>query len=109
MSLMGKPPLGLKQPKPKRKTKSGARHMGRVKLLSCVICGKPGPSDAHHCKSGKMARDDFKVIPLCFECHRGPNGFHAAQHTWEAKNGPDHEFLAVVANMLAGELTYPWG
>jgi hypothetical protein len=109
MNFANKPPLGLKEPKPKRKTDAGKKHMGRVKLLSCVICGKPGPSDAHHVTGDKKLRDDFRVIPLCFDCHRGPNGYHASKATWEATNGKDYEFLPVVADMLAGELTYPWG
>ncbi len=103
------PPRGQKKPKPKNKTAAGFRHMCRVKLLPCVICGRPGPSDAHHCTGDGMARDDFKTIPLCFNCHRGPNGYHAAKETWERTNGKDHEFLPVVADMLAGELTPFWG
>lgn len=109
MNLAGKPPLGQKQPKPRNKTSAGFRHMCRVKLLPCVICGRPGPSDAHHCTGDGMARDDFKVIPLCFNCHRGPQGYHAAKATWEETNGKDYEFLPVVADMLAGDLTPFWG
>jgi hypothetical protein len=109
MNFAGKPPLGLKEPKPKNKTSAGFRHMCRVKLLPCVICGRRGPSDAHHCTGDGMARDDFKTIPLCFDCHRGPKGYHNAKATWEATNGKDYDFLPVVADMLAGELTPFWG
>jgi hypothetical protein len=109
MNFAKKPPRGLKSPKPKRKTSAGMKHMARVKLLPCVVCHQPGPSDAHHCTGGGMARDDFKVLPLCFDCHRGPEGYHAAKATWEAKNGKDYEFLPVVADMLAGDITFPWG
>lgn len=108
-NLAGLPPLGLKEPKPVNGTAAGRRHMGRVKRLPCVICGRRGPSDAHHCRSDGMARDDFKTIPLCKECHQGQNGYHNAKETWEATNGKDYEFLPVVADMLAGELTPFWG
>ena len=37
--------------------------------------------------------------------HQGPEGYHTQKATWEAEFGKDHEFLAVVADMLAGELT----
>lgn len=104
MGLMGKEATGQKVPKPKNGTAKGRRHMGRVKMLPCVICGKPGPSDAHHCQSDRIARDDFKTIPLCKACHQGPEGYHSRKETWEALNGKDHEYLAVVADMLAGEL-----
>lgn len=104
-NLAGKEPLGLKPPKASTGTAKGRAHMGRVKALRCVICHAPPPSEAHHCRSGGMARDDFKTIPLCIPCHRGPNGYHARKATWEAENGPDHEYLAVVADMLAGELS----
>lgn len=118
-------PLGLKQPSVKKahrkavrrlsakraaylaspERQEGLAHMGRVKGLHCVICHRPPPSEAHHCRSGGMARDDFKTIPLCTACHRGPEGYHTRKKVWEAINGPDHEYLPVVADMLAGELT----
>lgn len=108
MNLANRPPLGLKEPKPTNKTSAGFRHMCRVKLLPCVVCHRPGPSIAHHCTGDNMARDDFKTIPLCHNCHVGPQGYHTAKKPWEAANGKDYEFLPVVADMLAGEWTAPW-
>ena len=106
-----KGPLGQKTGKPRTGTAGGLRHMRRVKQLPCMICDRPPPSDAHHCQStgykgdsGKMARDDFKTIPLCKNHHQGPEGYHTQKSTWEAAFGKDHEFLAVVADALAGEL-----
>jgi len=100
-------PLGPKSPKPTCGTAAGFRHMGRVKMLPCVVCLRPGPSDAHHCRSDGMARDDFKTIPLCKECHQGQHGYHNAKASWEDANGKDYEFLPVVADMLAGEWNEP--
>jgi len=97
-------------------TAAGRRHMGRVKMLPCVCCGAHPPSDAHHCKSRGykgnpeiMMRDDFKTIPLCKNHHQGAEGYHTSKSTWEATFGPDHEYLPVVAAMLAGEWNDPRG
>lgn len=108
-NLAGKPPLGLKEPKPARGTKSAKDHMARVAALPCVLCGY-WPVEVHHCISGRFGQSkasDFETIPLCYADHRGPQGIHASKREWEARNGFDHEFLPVVADMLAGELT-PW-
>lgn len=80
--------------------REGLEHMRRVKGLPCVCCGAPPPSEAHHCRSDGMARDDFKTIALCPACHRGPNGYHMAKRSWEAKYGPDHGFLPLVEEVL---------
>lgn len=104
-------PLGLKADKPSRQEiMAGKLHMARVAQLECVICGR-WPVEVHHCKSGRFSQrreSDFAVIPLCPECHRtGPNAYHAGQASWEAVNGPDTDYLPVVADMLADELTSP--
>lgn len=107
-NLGGKPPLGLKEPKPVNGTAAGRRHMGKVKQLPCVCCGKPGPSDAHHCKAGGMARDDFKTIPLCKNHHQGPEGFHTERETWERLYGQDADYLPMVKDQLEGQWNNPW-
>lgn len=119
--LAGRGPLGQKQPKQKKKTRKAVRkvskkraeynasparqdaidHMARVKMLDCVICQKEGPNDAHHVKSDGMPRNDLRVIPLCFWCHRGPRGYHADKASWVARHGPDTDYLAAVAALLA--------
>jgi len=115
------PPLMRKKPMRKvsakkaahRRSKAGQdglAHMARVKALPCVICGAPGPSDAHHCISGRYGArkaSDFETVSLCAHCHRYPypNAIHSGKESWEARNGKDYEYLPVVADMLAGELT----
>lgn len=107
-NLAGKPPLGLKAPKPIRGTKAAKDHIARVKQLRCVICHKPGPSDAHHVFCGRYGQrkaSDFEVIPLCKQCHQdGPNAIHNDKAGWIKRNGNDFDYLAVVADMLKGEL-----
>lgn len=58
---------------------AGARWMGRVAQLGCLICRRLGrgcvPPQCHHIVDG----DDFSVAPLCPEHHdphRTGSGFH---------------------------------
>ena len=91
-----------KQRKASADGKAGALHMGKVAQLPCVICGS-WPVHVHHCISGRFGQrkaSDFDTIPLCWECHLGPQGIHASKHAWEAQNGPDTGFLSVVADLL---------
>ena len=99
-----KGPMGQKPVKPSKA--EGKAHMARVAQLPCVICGKQGPSEVHHCISGRYSQrkaSDFHTIPLCYADHRGPDGIHANKAAWEARNGLDTDFLPVVADMLARE------
>lgn len=105
MNFARKPPLGLKPAKPSKA--AGKAHMARVAGLPCVLCGSH-PVEVHHCISGRYGQrkaSDFDTIPLCYPCHRGPEGIHANKAAWEERNGLDTDFLPVVADMLAGQLT----
>ena len=79
-------------------------HMKKVKMLHCVICAAPPPSDAHHCLSGRYGTrkaSDFEVISLCRACHLdGPNAIHRNKRAWEERNGPDHSYLPLIAEWL---------
>jgi hypothetical protein len=75
-------------------------HMARVKALPCIACGAPPPSSAHHVTGDKQPRSDWRVIPLCYECHQGPQGYHAAKRSWVAKHGPDYLLLDRVQQLL---------
>ena len=116
--LGGKGPLGQKQPKaakaPKPMRKVSAKratymesperqanmaHMARVALLPCMCCGCK-PVEVHHVTGDKQLRSDARVIPLCWACHRGPQGYHNAKRAWVAKYGPDYMMLPKVAAML---------
>lgn len=71
-----------------------------VKALPCICCGATPPTEAHHVRDDGKARSDFRVIPLCYECHRGPQGYHAAKKSWRAKYGRDCDLLNHVADKL---------
>jgi hypothetical protein len=77
-------------------------HMGRVKAMACVCCGKDGPSEAHHVKDDGAARNNWRVIPLCTECHRGQHGYHNAKNAWRARYGLDVDYLAQVYAAVGG-------
>ena len=103
MNLMRKPALGLKEPR----AKPNPKHLAAVKMLPCVICYAPPPNDAHHCihdRFGSRKVPDEQTIPLCKRHHQdGPDAIHNGKETWREKYGADHEYLALVADMLAGE------
>ena len=118
--LAGRPPLGQKARKPPKSprkaiqrrsakmtahkaaehARGGTDHMMAVKALPCVCCHAPPPSEAHHVKDGGKARSDFRVIPLCYECHRGQHGYHNAKRSWRARYGLDCDLLPIVDAML---------
>lgn len=95
-------PLSAKRARRKAREKSGGAwaHMAAVKELPCMVCGAPPPSQAHHVTGDGQPRSDWRVIPLCYDCHQGPSGYHMAKRSWVARNGPDHEMLADVADLL---------
>ena len=97
----------MRKRSPKRATymasqarQDGLAHMGRVKGLSCAVCGCPPPSEAHHVTGDKEPRNDNRTIPLCIPCHLL---YHARKRTWVAANGPDYEFLDRVNFLLYGD------
>ena len=102
MSLTGKGPMGQKEPKAKRNPK----HLARMKALPCVICRKPGPSDAHHVCCGRYSQSrapDTETIPLCKDHHQdgGPGvAIHAGKESWVAKHGEDVDYLPLVKKWL---------
>lgn len=117
MNLANRPPLGLKADKPTAaEIRAGKEYMGRVKQLGCVVCGRPGPSDAHHCCCRPPADEpnaykrepcaarrssNFDAIPLCKSCHQdGPLAIHKDKRTWVERNGPDYGFIPVVRAQL---------
>ena len=123
---MGKPPLGLKQPKTSKprkgmrkvsakkaayrassEGKAAMEYIGLVKQLPCAVCGAAGPSDAHHVFHGRYGTrraSDFDVIPLCKRHHQdGPEAIHNIKETWAARHGPDYSYIEQTRK-LVGDL-----
>jgi hypothetical protein len=98
-------PLGLKARPPSKAF--GKLHMAKVARLPCMICFNP-QVEVHHCISERFSQRkawDTETIPLCVNHHRGPDGIHTNKAAWEEKYGLDKDYLPVVADMIAGELT----
>jgi hypothetical protein len=79
------------------------RHLSRVAELGCIICARP--SEIHHLRNGLglgQRSSHFRVLPLCFDHHRGPYGigFHAGKKIWQEKFGTEEELLVKVEKML---------
>lgn len=123
MSLTGRPPY-QKQGKAKKRRKKvrkvsakksaytasteGQRareYIAAVKTLPCCICGKAGPSDAHHTicgRYGSRKTSDFDTVPLCKICHQtGPNAIHNGKRSWVERNGPDTDYIAETRRKVA--------
>lgn len=104
------PPVSPKRRAVKSAEKAGGawRHMAAVKAMPCIACGAAGPSEAHHVTGDGRRRSDWRVIPLCAPCHRGPDGYHLNKRSWVARHGRDCDFLPQVAAMLGGGVVPRW-
>jgi hypothetical protein len=95
MNLMGRGPLGLKQPKPKK----DKAYMAKVAELGCVICSRH-PVEVHHCICDRYSQrkvSDTETIPLCYLCH---SDLHSNKAAWRDKNGPDYDFIPIVQKLI---------
>ena len=88
--------------------KADLAYMGKVKQLPCCVCGKAGPSDAHHVfhdRFGSLKSRPRDVIPLCKAHHQdGPGAIHNGKETWRQIHGPDWSYIDGT-RMLVGEMT----
>lgn len=77
-------------------------HLSRIRKCPCLICGRPGPSEAAHVRYGSLIHgkrhtgksekpDDRWTVPLCAEHHRtGSNAQHGSnEEGWWARHGID--------------------
>ncbi len=53
-------------------------HVALVSPLACIVCGSPEGSEVHEPEQGMW----FISIPLCYSCHRGPDGWHGTRLRW---------------------------
>lgn len=73
------------------------RHMGRVAALGCIACRRlclgESPSQVHHIREGRLARNDWITIPLCLEHHVGTTAsVHMAKPKLMRQLGIESEF-----------------
>ena len=109
MSLIGRPPLGLKQPK----QKADPDFLKEVRRLPCVICDAFGErqqsqTTAHHWimdRGGNTKTPDQEAIPLCDGHHQGDFdtskvAIHRAPAKWRELYGADHEYIEVTQDKI---------
>ena len=79
-------------------TKAERAHLDRIKNMECIVCGQPGPSDAHHIKQ----KSAWYCVPLCKHCHQGPlNGIHGQKMTWQILKMDEMDSLAKTIERLS--------
>ena len=72
-------------------------HIERVKELSCSVCDRPGPSEAHHLKQSLQRC----VVALCPECHRDNEmGWHGRKTAWRVRKMDELDALDVTLKRL---------
>lgn len=93
-------------------TASESRHMDKVSQLGCVVCYKQGfrfvPAEIHHTEGKTKEESHFKVLPLCYEHHRGGRGEEPiSRHPWkrrfEKAYGTEEELLELVEELLGAQ------
>ena len=75
-----------------RQTASEKRHVSRLAELPCVVCGAHGV-EIHEFEQGAW----FASVPVCPDCHRGPDGWHGDRQLLKARKTDD---LALVAQTI---------
>jgi hypothetical protein len=76
--------------------------MGRVAELPCVVCGVHGVQ-LHHVREGQgMAQraSNYLVVPLCPDCHTGPNGIHGDKSLIRIQKLDEMDLLAKTIEAL---------
>jgi hypothetical protein len=87
--------------KKKAPTKAEREHMGKIKQLPCVVCDHPPPSDCHHITQCGRRLGHLHTLPLCYECHRGNNGFSGINRSaWDKSLSNQLHLLEKVKKML---------
>lgn len=110
MSLMGKGPIGLKQPR----EKADAKRLDAVRALPCCICHEYGmpqatPTAAHHCihgRHGTRKSPDSMTIPLCEGHHQGlfdttKIALHREPMRWRSAYGEDTDWISWTEERLS--------
>jgi hypothetical protein len=83
--------------------------MGKVAALGCVVCDMLGnghiAAQVHHIREGQgmsQRASNWLTIPLCPECHTGPNGIHGDRNFMKILKVDELDLLAVVIAKLSG-------
>lgn len=80
-------------------TAKQSRHVARVKDQPCGVCGKAPPSAAHHVRQSLH----WATIPLCYDCHQGPQGIHGDKTLWRIYKVDEMDVINQTIARLYGE------
>jgi hypothetical protein len=76
--------------------------MLNIKQMTCVVCNHGAPSDCHHITDcGRRLGHEF-TIPLCYDCHRGDNGFSGKKRSAWDKSLENQMRLLEITNKRLG-------
>jgi len=90
-------------------TTNESKHMDNVSQLGCIVCRNKGlgivPAEIHHTQGKTKLESHFKVLPLCYEHHRGgrdqePISRHPWKRRFEKEYGTEKELLELVEELL---------
>ena len=90
---------------------TGKHHLGKVAALPCALCEmldqpQQGRTTVHHIRAGQglsQRASDFLTVPLCHECHQGPNGVHGDQALLRIAKTGELDLLADTIRKLTQE------
>lgn len=85
----------------KAPTKAQRERWSELAERGCVICGAYD-TEIHHATTGGGGRKDHdKVLPLCYDHHRGSHGIHTlGRKAWAKLYGTEQELLDKLALIL---------
>lgn len=88
-------------------TKAERTHMDRVARMGCLLCQILGqgatPAAIHHIREGQgmnQRASHFLTIPLCRECHQGPQGIHGDKTLLRIAKVDELDLLAMTIERL---------
>lgn len=89
-------------------TSAEKRHLTKVASMYCVLCAALGqrnhaPVQVHHIREGQgmsQRASNFLTIPLCQDCHQGPNGFHGNRSLLRIAKVEELDLLAMTIELM---------
>ena len=77
-------------------TKAESAWAARIAERNCVVCNHHGPSEVHEPEQGLW----FASMPLCYACHRGPDGWHGTRLRWSLNKMSELKAINETVGML---------
>lgn len=89
---------------------SAKRHLKRVaeygRTNGCVVCQAPYAHLHHSREDVGMAQraNDWLCMPLCLDCHTGPQGIHGDRSRWKLRGMDEGKALALTLEAIYGKI-----